>query len=332
MGEASRSLGEKRIGDVMTAIPALAEARVRISSQPALEIKALKYVQGIWPEAEPWQLHSPHRDFILAEGAENCHLTCSGVKSCPHKGLRPGAYCEPYGDGGRIYVVRWGNCGARSSADLQASAERALKSARLPERLVGCTFETYRTAGLSQDILKAKGMALAAVSDGNSLILSGGSGVGKTHLAAAMVNARVNSGKSALFVPVPDLLDDLRSAVSTGKGSGAMDAVKKAEFLALDDLGAERLTEWVGERLYMIVNHRYLNRLQTVITTNAENIVDLVSRLGDQGQRIVSRLGEMGAWCGICAEDYRFGREGKNKTGRQIRGNVRQKVLADIPF
>ncbi len=332
MGEASRSLGEKRVGDFISIIPALAEARLRISSRPTTEQRSLKYVQGIWPEAEPWQLHSSQRDFILAEEAENCHLTCPGVKRCPNKGLRPGAFCEPYGDGGRIYVVRWGKCGARSSADLQASAERALQSARLPERLLGCTFDSYRTMGLSPDILKAKGMAMAALSDGNSLLISGGNGVGKTHLAAAMVNARVNSGKSALFVPVPDLLDDLRSAVSAGKGNGAMDAVKKAEFLAMDDLGAERITDWVGERLYMIVNHRYLNRLQTVITTNAENIVDLISRLGDQGQRIVSRLGEMGTWCGICAEDYRFARDERTKAGRQNRGNVRQEVLADIPF
>lgn len=344
MAEAARGLGERRIediGTVMGRIPALTEARKRLATLPGMEERALKAVRSIWPEARPHELHSPHRDFLLAAEAENCHLTCGGVKNCPNRGFRPGAFCEPYGEGGRIYVVRWSKCGTRCSADTQAAAERALKSARLPERLRGCTFDTYRTVGLASDILKAKGMALAAISDGNSLVFAGGSGVGKTHLAAGMVNARIVSGKTALFIPVPELLDDLRKAISTGKGSEAMDAVKKAEFLSLDDLGAERLTDWVAERLYMIVNHRYLHRLQTIVTTNSPSPMDLLKKLGEQGERIVSRLGEMGTWCGISAEDYRFIRsdapvsatEGSRSRGSgKQKDSARQAVMADIPF
>lgn len=120
-----------------------------------------------------------------------------------------------------------------------------------------------------------------------------------------------------------------------------MAALKKAPFLVLDDLGAERLTDWAAERLYLVVNHRYLHRLQTVATTNAKGAMDLVARLGDQGQRIVSRLGEMGTWCGITAEDYRFLPRGETApvpAGSRPRGNGkhrdsdRQAVMADIPF
>ena len=336
MAEAARSVGERHIERLVSGIPALADAVSRLGERPGIGERAMVYIRSIWPDALPSELGSSRSDFVLAEQAENCHGTCPGVQRCPNKGFRPSASCEPFGEGGRVFVVRWGRCNARTVMDAKAVAEKALACARVPERLKHCTFSTYRTASLAPDVLKAKGMSMAALEDGNSLILAGSSGVGKTHLAAAMVNGRVESGKAALFISVPELLDDLRKAISSGKSSDAMDAVKKSEFLAMDDLGAERLTEWVGERLYMIVNHRYLNGLQTIITTNSENAAELVLRLGDQGERIVSRLVEMGAWCGIKAEDYRFMRKTAEEKGpgkaKRAGSPTMQPAMADIPF
>lgn len=328
-------MGERHVESILSAIPAMSSAMQRLQGRPSTDERAMRYIRSIWPDARTGEICSSLRDFVLAEEAETCHQNCPGVKRCPNKGFRPNALCEPYGEGGRVFVVRWPRCGTRAVQDSQAAAERALAGARLPERLKGCTMAAYRTAGLSPDIMKAKGMALAALADGNSLILAGSSGVGKTHLAAAIVNGRIEGGKPALFMSVPEFLDDLRKAISSGKGTDAMDAVKKSECLVLDDLGAERLTEWVAERLYMVVNHRYLHRLQTVITTNSANAVELVTRLGDQGERIVSRLVEMGTWCGIAAEDYRFMRmvdeRQAGKAGRAGKSAI-QPVMADIPF
>lgn len=336
MAQAARGMGERRIESLMSGIPRHADADAPLNGTPAVGERAMAYVRSIWPDALPGELSSSRADFLLAEQAEACHEKCPGVRRCPNKGFRPSALCEPGGDGRKLFLVRWGRCNARAAMDSMASAERALACARLPERLRHCTFSTYLTTNLAGDILKAKGMAMAALSDGNSLILAGSSGVGKTHLAAAMVNGRIESGKAALFISVPELLDDLRKAISTGRSTDAMDTVKKSEFLALDDLGAERLTEWVGERLYMIVNHRYLNGLQTVITTNSENAAELVLRLGDQGQRIVSRLVEIGTWCGIRAEDFRFMRKvAEEKGSGQAKRTVKpiaQPAMAEIPF
>jgi DNA replication protein DnaC len=336
MAETARGVGERRIDAVILEMPALSAALDRTRARPSTEEQALAYIRSIWPDALLGERCSSIRDFVLAEQAEVCHETCPGVKRCPNRGFRPTALCEPLGDGRRTFVVRWGLCSVRAVQDSQANAEKILQGARLPDRLKRCTFATYLTSKLAPDVLKAKGMALATIAEGNSLILAGSNGVGKTHLAAAMVNDRVESGRSALFISVPELLDDLRKAIASGRSTDAMDTVKKAEFLVMDDLGAERLTEWVGERLYMIVNHRYLSQLQTVITTNAENAADLVGRLGEQGERIVSRLVEMGAWCGVSAEDYRFMRKapesGRGKPSRQGTDSKRQEVLADIPF
>lgn len=118
------------------------------------------------------------------------------------------------------------------------------------------------------------------------LVLHGGYGSGKTHLAAAIVNARLAEGQPALFVVVPDLLDHLRGAFAPGSESSydeRFEAVRNAPLLVLDDLGTQAPTAWAAEKLFQLLNHRYTHRLPTVITTNhpPEALDDrLRSRLG----------------------------------------------------
>jgi hypothetical protein len=178
MAEAARSVGERHIERLVSGIPALADAVSRLGERPGIGERAMVYIRSIWPDALPSELGSSRSDFVLAEQAENCHGTCPGVQRCPNKGFRPSASCEQFGEGGRVFVVRWGRCKARTVMDAKAVAEKALACARVPERLKHCTFSTYRTASLAPDVLKAKGMSMAALEDGNSLILAGSSGVG----------------------------------------------------------------------------------------------------------------------------------------------------------
>jgi DNA replication protein DnaC len=101
------------------------------------------------------------------------------------------------------------------------------------------------------------------------LVLAGPHGCGKTHLAAAIANARVSMGTSALFVVVPDLLDHLRatfSPTSQIRFDRRFEEVKTAPLLVLDDLGTESASPWAQEKLYQLLNHRYNARLPTVIT------------------------------------------------------------------
>lgn len=103
------------------------------------------------------------------------------------------------------------------------------------------------------------------------LVLHGGYGCGKTHLAAAIVNAQVAEGLAALFVVVPDLLDSLRAAYAPGAEEGydeRFEAVRNAPLLVLDDLGTQAPTPWAAEKLFQLLNHRYNLHLPTVITTN----------------------------------------------------------------
>ena len=117
------------------------------------------------------------------------------------------------------------------------------------------------------------------------LVLAGGYGCGKTHLAAAIANFRVALGHAALFVIVPDLLDHLRAAYAPNSVGGIderLDAIRDAPLLILDDLGAHNSTPWAQEKLFQILNHRYNSRLPTVITTN--------QRLEELDPRVTSRL------------------------------------------
>lgn len=112
-----------------------------------------------------------------------------------------------------------------------------------------------------------------------------------------------------MFIPVVELLDEMRKATAAGRADEIMDAVRNAECLALDDLGAERTNDWVGERLFALVDHRYRHKEQTIVTTNAMNMAELERMIGDRGTRIVSRLAQMAFPVFIKARDYRFHRD-----------------------
>ena len=127
------------------------------------------------------------------------------------------------------------------------------------------------------------------------LVLKGGYGCGKTHLAAAIANYCVEHGQAVLFITVPDLLDHLRAAfgpTSSTNYDARFDQVRTAPILILDDLGTESSTTWAQEKLFQIFNYRYNARLPTVITTNhdlEEITLRLRSRLVDPDlARIVS--------------------------------------------
>lgn len=138
------------------------------------------------------------------------------------------------------------------------------------------TFETFRdrpelSPRERDNLQEAVRMARAYAEDPHGwLVLAGPYGSGKTHLAAAIAHVVAARGTPTLFVGVPDLLDWLRAAFhprSDQPYDRRFDEVKLAPFLVLDDLGTESATPWAREKLYQLLNYRYLASTPTVITT-----------------------------------------------------------------
>lgn len=136
------------------------------------------------------------------------------------------------------------------------------------------------------------------------LVLVGPFGCGKTHLAAAVANYALRTQHMRpIFAVVPDLLDYLRATFAPDSESTydkRFHAVRTTDLLILDDLGTENTTPWAREKLFQIVNSRYMERLPTVFTTN----VDLDKLDG----RIRSRLcdTQLSQLVYIDADDYRL--------------------------
>jgi DNA replication protein DnaC len=191
-------------------------------------------------------------------------------------------------------------------------AQRRTESLRMLsdlDTLTRMTFETFipEAPGLAPDKQANLRWAYEEAQDfcqnpDGWLVLKGGYGCGKTHLAAAIANACVEHGQPVLFITVPDLLDHLRAAFAPSSIAGydtRFEEVRTAPVLILDDLGTESSTPWAQEKLFQIFNYRYNARMPTVITTNhelEEVALRLRSRLVDPDlTRIVS----------IIAPDYR---------------------------
>ncbi len=171
------------------------------------------------------------------------------------------------------------------------------------------TFQSFKSEGVGLNTQKRENLRRAyerakhfAEESVGWLVLKGGYGCGKTHLAAAISNYRIANGQPVLFVVVPDLLDHLRATyapTSEVSYDERFEEVRTAPLLILDDLGTQSSTPWAQEKLYQILNYRYNARLPTVITTNRE--------LEEIDLRLRSRLvdPDLTEIVGIIAPDFR---------------------------
>jgi len=152
--------------------------------------------------------------------------------------------------------------------------------------------------------------------EGRGLWLSGDVGTGKTTLAMLVSKEALKRGYSVAIYALPKLLARIRATFDAGDGEESytdlIEHLSSVDLLHIDDLGAERQTEWVLEQLYVLINERYERQGSIVVTTNLTQ-VDLEEQIG---VRTVSRLIE------ICGENQvpLFGEDARQKP--QLRSDI----------
>lgn len=159
----------------------------------------------------------------------------------------------------------------------------SLQYSGVPKLFGECTFESYRgNEKLVTDLIAIAG------SD-NHVVIRGNTGCGKTHLAVAMIQGQ--SSSRARFITVPDLLLKIRSSFNGGAESEDEIISRYSEIpvLALDDLGAEKVSEFAITTLYIILDRRIRECRKTIITTNLSK-QEIEATFG---ARIASRLAGM---------------------------------------
>ena len=193
--------------------------------------------------------------------------------------------------------------------------ERLFSRARVPFAYSRDNFDTYQVTPDNTAAVQAARWSLQA-GNRRGLFLYGTPGTGKTKLAAVIANEKAGRGEQVLFSSVPDFLADLRSSYGKNTTAETMDLARDIACLILDDLGAERLNDWVGEQLFCLLNHRYNEGLQTIITSNygPESIYDRLTvrdrdGVGDDthAKRIMSRIYGMCELVELGGKDWRNG-------------------------
>ena len=205
------------------------------------------------------------------------------------------------------------------ATEIAANARQRLYEMSNLERLSHLTFENFNRTGnpKAEFVSPQEAASLAEALNGAEefsrnlngwLLLEGAYGCGKTHLAAAIANACVQRGVPTLFITVPDLLDSLRFAYNDPETTfeQRFEDIRAADLLVMDDFGTQNATPWAQEKLFQIINYRYINKLPTVITTNL--ILDEIE------SRIRSRLqdAEFVRYVRIMAPDFRRPTETSN--------------------
>jgi DNA replication protein DnaC len=167
----------------------------------------------------------------------------------------------------------------------------------IPRRFQGVSFERKPVADLDPFVLRhvkeyVRGIE-ESLQSGRGLWFYCDVGTGKTSLAMIVSKAAQEAGASVAIYSVPRLLAEIKDTFDSQSGHSYMQLFRRlcsVDLLHLDDLGAERSTDWVLEQLYSIVNERWQERRAIVLTTNLHDLDELREQLG---ARTVSRLTEI---------------------------------------
>lgn len=104
------------------------------------------------------------------------------------------------------------------------------------------------------------------LNEGKGLLLYGSVGLGKTFISACITNSLISDGYSALMTNFGRIVNQMQGTFS--EKQNVLESLNRYSLLVLDDLGAERSTEYMQEMVYNIVDWRYRSGKPMIVTTN----------------------------------------------------------------
>jgi DNA replication protein DnaC len=181
-------------------------------------------------------------------------------------------------------------------------------SAVIPRRYRDVSFERPPVTEIDPQVVLATRRFADRIDEkldgGRGLWFMGPVGTGKTTLAMLVSKAALKTGRSVAIYSLPRLLNEIRDTHRAERSHvGLLDRLTAVDLLHIDDVGAERSTDWVLEELYSIVNARYEEQRSMVITTN---ILDRDALCDQITERTVSRLTEMCDELPLLGDDRRM--------------------------
>lgn len=178
-------------------------------------------------------------------------------------------------------------------------------SANIPKRYAHCSLDTFSEKSTVLKIAKRRVQEFVDLwpntPEGKGLLLMGGCGVGKTHLAVAALIEIMNSGKPGrlMFSNFQDLIQEIQNSFDAESATTKAEILRPlldADLLVLDELGSQKPTQFVQDILYYVINTRYNAERATIFTTNYyDRSADAKEETLEQriGTRLRSRLAEM---------------------------------------
>src|SRR6201995_5822131 len=180
-------------------------------------------------------------------------------------------------------------------------------SAVIPRRYRDVAFDRPPVTDIEPAIVSATRRFAATIDDqldaGRGLWFMGPPGTGKTTLAMLVSKAVLEAGRPGPIYALPRLLKEIRPTYNTGGHNQLLDRLAAVDLLHIDDVGAERTSDWVLEELYSIVNARYEDRRSMLLTTNCLDREELCEQIN---ARTVSRLTEMCDELPLLGHDHRM--------------------------
>jgi DNA replication protein DnaC len=234
--------------------------------------------------------------------------------------------CTQCNDTGWILKEINGNLVARRCKCYeQRRNEILLKQAAIPKRYGNCSlknFEPEHHDSLRHALKIAKQFVKNYPVQDVGLLFIGPCGVGKTHLAVAIINELIRQKNvPCYFCDFRELIRRIQNTYSPDSAlteSDILEPIFNKHVLVLDELGAKRTTAWVEETIFYIINHRYNNKKLTILTSNfpdhvedEEDLRDAYFKKGEEtlvdriGVRLRSRLYEMCKIVRMDGDDYR---------------------------